>query len=299
MAEIDSNGHWKKNSLSILEHDPSLDAVYVGLEDVRLFCPYSYSDTSSVSLRLSDDSEEPSQQLRKNWVLYNCNRGLDQTSLSDHQRIAVECGKVEYNYSLLESNKTSHSQTVDGKLIYKEGMSPIEKNWVFLPSSSSSLESKEHSMIYHWHPLIIGNVSLSQTSENRLGKTYEFQKTKEYQTPTIFKLFRGSTNGIVVGDEIWALCHIVSYEDRRYYYHTIVALDAVTFQPLKYTQFFTFEKDKVEYCLGMSLETCVFDFDRPVSKEYILFGYSVMDRSTKTCLIPLEQIRKSFMPLTV
>ena len=47
----------------------------------------------------------------------------------------------------------------------------------------------------------------------------------------------------------------------------------------------------------MTLETCVFDFDRPVTKEYIVFGYSLMDRVTKTCIIPVEQIKKAFIPV--
>ena len=307
-AEIDAKGNLKKDSISILEYDPKLDAVYKGLEDVRLFCPYPYHETSSVSMRISDDSE--SVKLRKNNIIYNCNRGLDQTAYTEHQRVAVECGKLVYDYPLEEEEESSSlkgsSKTVDGHLIFREDMTSVEKNWVFLPDSGDNAGSvlstadsgKPLKMIYNWFPLVIGEVLPPSSSKtNRLGMTYEFKKIKEFESPTIFKMFRGSTNGIRVGDEIWFLCHIVSYEDRRYYYHSIVALDAYTYEPLRFTQFFTFEKEKVEYCLGMTLETCVFDFDRPVTKEYIVFGYSVMDRVTKTCIIPVEQIKKAFVPV--
>jgi hypothetical protein len=85
-------------------------------------------------------------------------------------------------------------------------------------------------------------------------------------------MFRGSTNGIRVGDEIWFLCHAVSYEERRYYYHMFVIIDAATNKVKKYTPYFTFEKEKVEYTLGFSY------FE---STNEILIGYSVYDKSTK------------------
>ena len=77
----------------------------------------------------------------------------------------------------------------------------------------------------------------------------------------------------------------------------VVALDAETYEPVRYSKFFTFENQKVEYSLGMTLETCVFDFDRPVTKEYLMFGYSLMDNVSKTCVIPVEQFKKDFISL--
>jgi hypothetical protein len=179
-----------------------------------------------------------------------------------------------------------------------DGMSPVEKNWVYFPSDSDSVSGQPLKMIYNWSPLVIGEVyPPSSDTKSRLGMTYEFKKIKEMVAPHIFKMFRGSTNGIRVGDEIWFLCHIVSYEDRRYYYHSVVALDAETYEPVRYSKFFTFENQKVEYSLGMTLETCVFEFDRPVTKEYLMFGYSLMDNTTKTCVIPVEQFKKDFISL--
>jgi hypothetical protein len=62
---------------------------------------------------------------------------------------------------------------------------------------------------------------------------------------------RGSTNGVVIDDEIWFICHLVSYEDRRYYYHIMVVLDKNSYRLKSYTPLWTFEKQKVEYTLGM------------------------------------------------
>lgn len=316
MAEIDVNGVLKQDSIAILDYDTSLDAVYKGLEDVRLFCPYPYHETSSVGMRILDvegaegaskvvdsDDETGSVRTRKNTVIYNANRGLDQTIYHDHQRVAVECGKIGYEYPLDSADADSSissatASTSDGHLIYRDGMSPVEKNWVYFPSESDSVSGQALKMIYNWSPLVIGEVyPPSSDSGSRLGMSYEFKKIKEIAAPHIFKMFRGSTNGIRVGEEIWFLCHIVSYEDRRYYYHSVVALDAETYEPVRYSKFFTFENQKVEYSLGMTLETCVFDFDRPVTKEYLMFGYSLMDNTTKTCVIPVEQFKKDFIPL--
>ena len=90
--------------------------------------------------------------------------------------------------------------------------------------------------------------------------------------PNVFKYVRGSTNGTVIDNEIWFFTHIVSYEERRVYYHMIVVLDKVTLNLKKYSQLFTFEKKSVEYTLG---------FVYFESKRQFLIGYSVFDKETK------------------
>jgi hypothetical protein len=83
-----------------------------------------------------------------------------------------------------------------------------------------------------------------------------------------------------------------------------VALDAKTYRPLRFTGFFTFEKEKVEYCLGMTEETVVYDFggelgdiEKTVKEKYLFFGYSIMDRSTKSCMISKKVIEDMFYVL--
>jgi hypothetical protein len=324
-VEIDSNGKWKKESLVDLEYDNSKDAVYVGLEDVRLFIP-SKGEVSSIRLLIQDDSddedvetatekeeEEEDTNKRRNLLYYNCNRGLDQSGVGNNQRIAVECGQIEHCYPLSVKSTNGNfltgnrggvtARTIGSGLVWKEGgMTPVEKNWVFLPSSGgSSGEEICEKMVYNWHPLVVGDYTHRETGVKDYD--YLYRNMQEFPTPPIFKYFRGSTNGIRVGKEIWCLCHIVSYEDRRYYYHTIVALDAQTYRPLRFTGFFTFEKEKIEYSLGMTEETVLYDFGngemggRVVKEKYLLFGYSTMDRTTKTCMISKKVFEEMFYVL--
>jgi hypothetical protein len=100
------------------------------------------------------------------------------------------------------------------------------------------------------------------------GETFEI--TAKNDTPYLFKHIRGSTSGVEVNDEIWFLCHVVSYEERRYYYHIMVMLDKTSLQLRRTSKMFTFEKEKVEYCLGMD-----------VLGDDVRFGISIMDRETK------------------
>jgi len=216
---------WTKTSEMILQHDRSLDNVYVGLEDVRLFT-------------MDQDANDV--------LYYNANRGLDRN------QIAIETGKID----------PISGKTVDSQMLQLEGgQGPIEKNWVYFQDARN-----HQKMIYGWHPLTIGSIESTGTAGT-------FKKTHSIETPAFFKHVRGSTNGVLVGeDEVWFLCHTVSYEDRRYYYHQFVVLDRTTYQIKRYTPFFTFEKEKVEYSLG---------FVYFEARDEFLIGYSTMDRCTK------------------
>jgi hypothetical protein len=107
---------------------------------------------------------------------------------------------------------------------------------------------------------------------------------QEIAMPTVFKHVRGSTNGVQRGNEIWFLCHVVSHEDRRYYYHMFVVLDRTTFALKKYTRLFTFAKEKVEYSLGFIFR-----------ENELLIGYSIMDRETRFAHIHKSNIEALFV----
>jgi len=178
----------------------------------------------------------------KNKLLYHANRGLDRS------KIAVETGEI-----LLDSKTGTSSllKCVEGSV------KDIEKNWVLMPDGK---------VIYGWSPLKIGEV---------LNETEYHVIQKEENVPTFFKHLRGSTNGVAIGDEIWFIGHLVSYEDRRYYYHMFMVLDAVTLKLKKYSAPFTFEGDKVEYTLGF------IPIRSDDGVDHLLIGYSIMDRETK------------------
>jgi len=188
-------------------------------------------------------------------VLYNANRG-------------IECGNMVVEHGKINIDTLS---TYEEVFLEKEGQCAIEKNWVLFPSATSKNVKK---MVYKWHPLTIGEVNGS-----------EFRTTQTHPTLSFFKHIRGSCNGVEMDHlgETWFLCHAVSYEDRRYYYHIIVALDNVTGNVRRYTRYFTLEREKVEYALG---------FEK-MANEFLI-GYSTYDRTTKYMTVPLKWFEDLF-----
>lgn len=178
--------------------------------------------------------------------IYYCgNRGLD------HGKMVIEHGSI---------NRIT-LKTENARFLKIQDQQQIEKNWVMFQYLK---DPEPIYMVYNWYPMIIGKIVLD---------VLDIQK--KITTPSLFKYIRGSTNGISVNDEIWFLCHVVSYEERRYYYHIMVILDENTLELRRTSPMFTFERQKVEYCLGMD-----------VVDQDIRFGYSIMDRETKYLSVP-------------
>jgi tetratricopeptide (TPR) repeat protein len=245
IATIDiSKPVWKKTNEFELKYDSSYDNLYVGLEDVRLFS-------------------------KNGQLQYNANRGL-----------SYECMVIENGTINLRSHQTIST------LVKKDKQRGIEKNWVLFRDGKF-----ENKMIYEWHPLSIGihrdHPDHLIDGENKPITQLHIQHT--ISTPPFFRWVRGSTNGVNMknladgSNEVWFICHLVSYEDRRYYYHIFVVLDALTYQVKRYSRLFTFEGEKVEYTLGF------------VSMgDDLLIGYSILDRETKHILVPREKIEGLF-----
>ena len=179
-----------------------------------------------------------------NVIHYCANRGID------NGKIAVEYGKIN-----------ASGTTKPSTLLKYKYQQPVEKNWSIFEDSTNQVKC-----IYKWSPLILGNIVEDQ-----------FITTHEIKTPNFFKHMRGSTPGVIMGDEIWFINHIVSYEDRRYYYHIMVILDRNTYQLKRYSPLWTFQKEKVEYTLG---------FVYTPKTDLFLIGYSIMDRETKYMMVP-------------
>ncbi len=250
-----------------LVYDTSYDGKdgnpYVGVEDVRLYW------NSFLQC-----------------VCYNGNRGLGS------HNIVVEIGKVN---------------TAPGARIYggfigmanAKQQQPVEKNWVVFEDAN-----QHKKIIYAWHDLCIGDydrvekehteTETETEKEKEDGQQqlfhYRFRQTHSIATPNIFSKIRGSTNGVTVGREIWFLCHAVSYEDRRYYYHMFVALDPHTYAIRRYTPLFTFEGEKVEYTLG---------FVYRKENNTFCIGYSTMDRTTKFMNIKKSAVENMCLGMTL
>ena len=189
-----------------------------------------------------------------NQIHYSANRGL-------------KMGYMEVEYGIID---LENPQKTCSTLMKIKNQNQIEKNWVLFENSEKQLK-----MIYRWNPLTIGNIvqvigKEAEISRTTMSPISKMEITDEFETPHFFKWLRGSTNGVNIGDEIWFLCHLVSYEERRFYYHCMVVLDSKTMKLKKYTKLFTFEKSPVEYTLGMVL-----------LDDTLLIGYSIMDKETK------------------
>jgi hypothetical protein len=168
-------------------------------------------------------------------------------------------------------------------LVYTDDQRDIEKNWVMFKNGDREIKT-----IYGWFPLKIGDVI--DDPDKKIDEKGQILKklkiTSVQNTPNFFRWLRGSTNGVRIGDEVWFICHLVSYEDRRYYYHIVVVLDLFTMQLKRYTRLFTFEKEKVEYTLG---------FVYMEREQQFLIGYSVMDRETKYLAISKQNMETLFL----
>ena len=185
---------------------------------------------------------------------FTANRGLPDDTMR------VEYGHIDYE----------NKRVVSSLLTKPDGQTKIEKNWVLYAAADDHLR-----VVYKWWPLTTYEIGSENVLVNKC----------EHKTPRLFESVRGSTNGIRVGAETWFICHVVSYEDRRYYYHILVAINTETGEVTRWSRLFTFEREKVEYVLG---------FVKTGETEFML-GYSKMDRTTEFKRIDQKELEELFL----
>jgi tetratricopeptide (TPR) repeat protein len=190
-------------------------------------------------------------------IMYSANRGI-----GDGSKIMVEVGALEIKKKQVQTVSSVCLQLENGK------QGAIEKNWVLFEDSAGLCK-----VIHSWFPLTIG-VMIDKL----------FVQVCSIPTPTMFKRLRGSSNGIHIGNELWFICHTVSEEARRYYYHIFIVLDANSYRPIKCSPYFTFEGKPVEYCLGFTSYG-----------DHWFIGYSILDRETKYMMMPKEITHRSMI----
>ena len=248
-----------------LGYDTQYDGRYVGIEDVRLF---SYDKERGIG-----DG--------RGRIVYQGNRGFEgATPPTTHTdaKMGVEHGWIVYDA------QTDQLKTVNTKIVQYSGQKDLEKNWVLFGGSADAepADAIKLKSVYSWGPLVIGTVCPNM---GKFTETHRFD-----HVPRFFKDVRCSTNGVNIGDEIWFIGHLVSYEDRRYYYHIMVVLDAKTYEVKKYTKLWRFEKEqKVEYTLG---------FVHFTETNRFLIGYSTMDRTTQYLMISKHVFDEMMIPHT-
>ncbi len=181
--------------------------------------------------------------------------GLEDVRLFEHNgethftaNRGTQDGKMRVEYGTLDYE----NRCVRSSFLQKtDGCSNIEKNWVLYSGADGRLR-----VVYDWR------------SSYEIGHANTLINKKDMKSPKFFEILRGSTHGIPVGNETWFIAHAVSYEDRRYYYHILVALDTESGEVKRWSKFFTLEGEKVEYVLGF-IQT---------SDEEFMIGYSKMDK---------------------
>jgi tetratricopeptide (TPR) repeat protein len=147
-----------------------------------------------------------------------------------------------------------------------------EKNWAYAHNMKGELR-----VVYEWSPLTIGiprdeNLEIIQ---------------KHSEVPAFFKDLRGSSNGCMVGDEVWFVCHIVHYGKPRHYYHILVVLNASDLSYKKHSIPFQFVGDPIEYCLGLVVES-----------TRVLMSYSSMDRTSCILELPRDVVHETLFPIS-
>lgn len=140
-----------------------------------------------------------------------------------------------------------------------------EKNWAFFSEDDTTLK-----IVYEWN-----NFQTYTVDDNHLVNPQTSQST-----PDFFKHLRGSSNGYKSGECIWFVCHLVSFEHRRLYYHVIVIYNYKTGK-FSYTVPFKFEGFPVEYALGIV-----------VKDKTVLLSYSTNDNTSKVAVIEKTEICK-------
>lgn len=252
------NDNLKNLSSFVFQDNSNKNDKYYGIEDVRIYFSSDYfspKERLREKERLNDEKKGKNEKLCEKTLVFNG------THYTKNKKIGVCYGK----YDIFSNEK----ELIHNELTcIQHPNSECEKNWVFVDISN------ETHMIYKWFPLEIGKI-INNDNCSKL----DICITKKM--PSFFQNVRGSTNACKVflnnkngkkttEYEWWFICHIVSYESPRHYYHIIVKFDK-DMNLKKYSAPFKFndENNEIEYCLGIIVE------DRR-----ILISYSNWDRTT-------------------
>jgi tetratricopeptide (TPR) repeat protein len=163
-----------------------------------------------------------------------------------------QIGKIGISYGIYDYNENKKLNII--QLHQDFSNTNCEKNCVFTTLND------ELRVIYKWSPLVICEIK-----ENYIVPIIS------KNMPPFFSIIRGSTCESVDLEtgEKWFICHFVSYENPRKYYHIFVVFDD-NLNLLKYSAPFKFENQAIEYCLSLLIEN-----------DTILINYSTWDKTTQ------------------
>jgi hypothetical protein len=183
--------------------------------------------------------------------------GIEDIRLTNHANQLEFIGTVQKD-NLLCISKGIYDRTqntLTPSVVYKSPTNnSVEKNWVQFEKYGT------YYTIYKWYPLTIGVL-----------KGDEYVTEKIIDTPSEFTHIRGSTNGCVdtSNNEIWFITHKFEFDTMRNYYHCFVILDLHTFEVKRYSPYFKFDNNRVEYTTGFHIDG-----------EKVIIPYSIFDNET-------------------
>ena len=242
---------------------------------------FKHSDGKITTLNLTQFLNRNLKVVRSHWIdevqderlRY---QGVEDVKIFPHFGEILFCGTVEDPYTgrvCVGRGKYTMGQK---KLVSKHFNSPrnseCEKNWCYFHNKAGEMK-----MIYQWYPLTFADQD--ETDDVKLT-------IHDEGMPAFFRDVRGSSNGHLVGDDIWFLCHLVEYCTPRHYYHCFVILDAATMKYKKHSILFKFHGDCIEYALGLIVES-----------ERIVISYSKMDRTSAVMIIKRDVIDRELFPV--
>lgn len=185
----------------------------------------------------------------------------------ENNNLTLGFGKLNSNF---ENITKLDDESIKYNLNFKEIISPfelnVEKNWAMIQNSDF--------IIYSWCPLVVGKID--DNTNNFI--IYKYIET----TNSFFTIVKGSTNGIIVGDEIWFLTHVTSNSyGPRNYYHLFVVLNKDLNKIIKWSKLFKLgnEKCPIEFALGLEIINSV-----------AIISYSTWDETTNIEFFPIDKI---------
>ena len=154
------------------------------------------------------------------------------------------------------------NHVMKGRVMRSPTGAECEKNWCLFRTTHNTV-----GCVYSWHPLVVGRLEEDQFVEER-----------RMDVP-VLRLARGSSHGVICGEEVWFLVHLVSYESPRRYYHAVVVMDRNVTQVRRVSHPFTLEGQPIEYCGDMAVKGGDL-------KRKLCLHYSVRDQDSSRMEFP-------------
>jgi len=195
------------------------------------------------------------------------------TCFDNNRKITCICSGI---YNIDEDSYELNKNIITPKMYDINKIRICEKNWSFVNYKNDLC------IVYNWFPLQIGKIDYNKNEMNIIEI--------KYNVPDFFKDARGSTNGVINGNEIWFIIHKSQSVELQYkktyttyynYQHFFAVFD-LDMNLIRYSELFKFEDSKVEFCVGMIIKN-----------DEMILSYSLLDTSSIIATYDIEYINNN------